>query len=68
VNGTCTNSFAKTTVVTLTAAPAAGSVFAGWSSNCAAVAASATDPTTGAHLQCTITMSNNQTVGGIFNP
>jgi trimeric autotransporter adhesin len=68
VNGSCTNSFAKTTVVTLTAAPAAGSVFAGWSSNCAAVAASATDPTTGAHLQCTITMSNNQTVGGIFNP
>ena len=68
VNGNCTNSYTRNVVVTLTAAPAAGSVFAGWSSNCAPVAGSATDPTTGQHLQCTITMSNNETVGGIFNP
>ncbi len=68
VNGSCTNSFAKTTVVTLTAAPSAGSIFAGWSSNCAVVLSSATDPTSGQHLQCTVTMNNNLTVGGIFNP
>jgi hypothetical protein len=68
VNGSCTNNFAKTTVVTLTATPSTGSVFAGWSSNCAAVLTSPTDPTSGQHLQCTVTMNNNMTVGGIFNP
>jgi Big-like domain-containing protein len=68
INGTCTNNFAKTTVVTLTATPTASASFAGWSSNCAPVLASATDARSGQHLQCTITMSNNMTVGGIFNP
>jgi uncharacterized protein YidB (DUF937 family) len=68
VNGSCTNNFAKGTVVTLTAAPASGAKFAGWSSNCIAVLGSPTDPTTGAPLKCTVTLNNNVTAGGIFNP
>ncbi|HEY5057090.1 MAG TPA: Ig-like domain-containing protein [Acidobacteriaceae bacterium] len=68
INGTCTNNFAKTTVVTLTATPTGSASFAGWSSTCVPVLASATDAKSGQHLQCTITMSNNMTVGGIFNP
>lgn len=68
VNGNCTNSYTKNTAVTLTAAPAVGSVFAGWSSNCTPVNSSPTDPTSGQHLQCTVTLTNNITVGGIFNP
>lgn len=68
VNGSCTNNIGKGTAVTLTAAPGTGSVFAGWSSNCAPVTSGPKDPTTGAYTECTITMSNNETVGGIFNP
>ena len=55
---TCTNSFALGTSVTLTAVPASGSSFGGWSSNCTVTA----NP-----LQCTIPMNNNETVGAAFN-
>ena len=56
---TCTNGFAVGTSVTLTAAPASGFSFGGWSSNCA--------PVTGNPLQCTVVMTNNETVGAAFN-
>ncbi len=54
----CTNSYSLGATVTLTATPASGSTFAGWSSNCAV---------TGNPLQCSIVVSNNETVGAIFN-
>ena len=53
----CTSNFVVGTTVTLTAAPAAGSTFAGWSSNCIPDTAPS----------CTITMNNNEPVGAIFN-
>ena len=56
--GSCTGNFTKGTVVTLTETPGSGAVFGGWSSNCTPVSATT----------CTITMSNNETVGAIFNP
>jgi outer membrane biogenesis lipoprotein LolB len=56
--GSCTGNFSKGTVVTLTETPGSSSVFGGWSSNCTTVTATT----------CTITMSNNETVGAIFNP
>ena len=56
--GSCSGNFTKGTVVTLTETPGANSVFGGWSSNCTVVTATT----------CTITMSNNETVGAIFNP
>lgn len=52
----CTASFPLGTSVVLTAAPATGSTFGGWSSNC--IVSGAT---------CTITMNNNEAVGAIFN-
>lgn len=55
----CTGTFTLNSTITLTALPATGSSFAGWSSNCTVVV--------GNPLQCTIKMSNNQTVGAIFN-
>ncbi len=57
---TCSGTFSLGTTVTLTAAPAAGSVFGGWSSGCT--------PSTGNPLVCTVMMNNNKTVGAIFNP
>jgi trimeric autotransporter adhesin len=56
----CTGTFTLNTTVTLTAAPATGSIFGGWSANCT--------PVVGNALQCTIKMANNETVGAIFNP
>jgi hypothetical protein len=56
----CTGTFQLNSTVTLTAAPGSGSVFGGWSGNCVVVA--------GNPLQCNIKMSNNETVGAIFNP
>jgi hypothetical protein len=53
----CTGNFTLGTVVTLTETPAAGSVFGGWSADCTVINAT----------QCTITMSNNEPVGAIFN-
>ena len=56
----CTGTFTLNSTVTLTAAPGSGSVFGGWSGNCIVVV--------GNPLQCNIKMSNNETVGAIFNP
>ena len=59
---TCSGTFTLGTVVTLTATPAAGSVFGGWSSNCTAVIGNPNP------LVCQVQMKNNETVGAIFNP
>ena len=56
----CTGTFAAGTAVTLTAAPASGSVFDGWSSNCT--------PVPGTPTECTITVNGNTSVGAIFDP
>jgi hypothetical protein len=53
----CTGNFVSGSTVTLTAAPAAGSSFGGWSSNCT--------PDSGS--TCKVVMSNNEPVGAIFN-
>lgn len=53
----CTGNFQLNAPVTLTAVPAQGSTFGGWSANC-----TPTDQPT-----CTVTMIDNQTVGAIFN-
>ena len=54
---TCTGNFTKNATVTLTETPTAGDAFGGWSANCAPINQN----------QCTIIMSNNETVGAIFN-
>jgi hypothetical protein len=59
---TCSGTFTLSTFVTLTATPAAGSVFGGWSSNCTAVIGNPNP------LVCQVQMKNNETVGAIFNP
>jgi hypothetical protein len=53
----CTANFVLGAQVTLTAVPAAGSTFGGWSANCMPD----NQPT------CSLTMTNNATVGAIFN-
>ena len=55
--GGCTGNFVLDSSVTLTAVPAAGSTFGGWSANCMPD----NQPT------CSLTMTNNATVGAIFN-
>jgi len=50
-------SYAAGTVVTLTATPATGSTFGGWSGGCA-----------GTGVTCTVTMNANLTVTATFNP
>lgn len=57
----CTGNFVLNSTATLTAVPAAGSTFGGWSANCTPSAA----PTTGG--TCSVVMSNNEPVGAIFN-
>lgn len=52
----CTANFPLGTTVVLTAVPATGSTFGGWSSNCIVNGAT-----------CTITLNNNEPVGAIFN-
>ena len=52
----CSATFTVGTGVTLTAAPAAGSVFTGWSGGCSGVGA------------CTLTMTGAMTVGATFAP
>src|ERR1017187_10168392 len=59
---TCGGTFTLNTFVTLTATPAPGSVFGGWSSNCPAVIGNPNP------LVCQVQMKNNETVGAIFNP
>ena len=56
--GSCTNSYNSGTVVTLTASPATGSVFSGWSGN-AACSGTGT---------CQLTMSAAQSVTATFDP
>ena len=52
----CSNSYTIGTIVTLTASPAAGSVFVGWSvGGCGGTS-------------CTVTMTGNQTVTATFSP
>ncbi len=53
----CTAHFTLNTTVTLTATPDQGSVFLGWSANCTPK----DQPT------CSLTMTDNATVGAIFN-
>jgi hypothetical protein len=53
----CVASFSPGTVVTLAASPASGSIFDGWSANC----------TPDSAPSCTVTMTNNDTVGVIFD-
>jgi len=57
----CTGHFVLGNGVVLTAVPLPGSVFGGWSSNCTPPNA----PLTGG--SCTVTMTDNATVGAIFN-
>jgi len=56
----CIGNFASGSSVTLTATPGPGSTFGGWSANC--VVTNPAIPT-----QCTLTMTDNATVGAIFN-
>lgn len=56
----CTGTFPAGTVVTLTEAPSAGSVFDGWSSNCT--------PVVGQPTECSITINSNESLGAIFDP
>lgn len=53
----CTGNFVLGTTVTLTATPAAGSTFGGWSANCLPDSASS----------CSIVVNDNSPVGAIFN-
>ncbi|HYD42592.1 MAG TPA: glycosyl hydrolase family 8 [Anaeromyxobacter sp.] len=52
----CSAMYAEGTLVTLTAAPASGSTFAGWSGACSGTGA------------CVVTMSETQSVTATFNP
>jgi hypothetical protein len=56
----CIGHFASGAQVTLTAVPGPGSTFGGWSANC--IVTNAAVPT-----QCTVPMTDNATVGAIFN-
>ena len=60
VGATCTGNFQLNSTVTLTAKPTGTSTFGGWSGNCVVVV--------GNPLACNIRMTNNETVGAIFNP
>jgi len=53
----CTEPYAKGTVVTLTAVPDAGSVFAGWSGDCS-----------GSNPNTTVTVDTDRTCTATFNP
>jgi hypothetical protein len=53
----CTGNFVMGSTVTLTATPAAGSTFGGWSANCLPDSAAS----------CSLVINNNTPVGAIFN-
>jgi hypothetical protein len=53
--GTCTKAFNSGTAVTLTATPASGSVFAGWSGACSGTART-----------CSVSLSEARAVGAAF--
>jgi hypothetical protein len=64
----CTGHFSQGTVVTLTAVPATGSTFGGWSSTCTPVLPNTATPPYTAPYQCTVTISpTNISVGAVFN-
>jgi Bacterial Ig-like domain (group 2)/Divergent InlB B-repeat domain len=64
----CTGHFTLGTQVILTAAPSAGSVFGGFSANCVPLPDSCTAKETWvSSCSCSITMTDNQTVGAIFD-
>ena len=64
----CTGHFSQGTVVTLTATPATGSSFGGWSSTCMPVAPNTANPPYTAPYECTVTISpTNISVGAVFN-
>jgi hypothetical protein len=54
----CSATFTLNSQVTLTATPASGSVFVGWSANCQPAQSNT----------CTVTMANYEAVAAIFNP
>ncbi len=53
----CGGSYSQGTVITLTATPASGHTFGGWTGAC----------TVSTPNSCTVTMSTNQTIGATFN-
>jgi Bacterial Ig-like domain (group 2)/Divergent InlB B-repeat domain len=55
----CTGNFVLGSTVTLTATPAAGSTFGGWSANCL--------PDSAAAASCSLVINDNTPVGAIFN-
>lgn len=61
---TCTGNFPLGTSVVLTAVPATGSTFGGWSSNCTPAAS---NTPTAPNTSCTVIVGNNTSVGAIFN-
>jgi len=64
----CTGHFTLNTQVILTATPTPGSVFGGFSANCAPVADSCTAKESWVKFcSCQINMGDNQTVGAIFD-
>jgi hypothetical protein len=65
----CTGHFVLNSIVTLTAAPANGSKFGGFSANCIPVADSCTAKESNvSSCTCQLPMTDNATVGAIFNP
>ena len=62
----CDRTYAATDTVTLTAAPAAGSVFRGWDSDLDGDPATAAD-CTGSSSTCTLTMGANRSVRPVFD-
>jgi hypothetical protein len=63
---TCIGNFPVGTTVYLVATPATGSVFDGWSANCTLNPPIPSPPTI--DNACSITMTNNASVGAIFDP
>jgi len=59
----CVGNFPIGSQVTLTATPATGSTFAGWSSNCSPTNL----PPPPGQYTCTVTLTDNDTVGAIFD-
>lgn len=53
----CGGAYAQGTIITLTATPATGHTFSGWTGSC----------TVATPTSCIVTMSNNQTIGATFN-
>jgi hypothetical protein len=63
----CTGNFVLGTTVTLTATPASGSCFAGWSANCIPDSPGSPPACVSSAASCSVVMNNNEPVGAIFN-